>query len=102
MSTVLRLLASLEHAGLAQRRPEGKYTPGPEVVRPHGIGKQRIAVTIGDWDAELAGIPAPGLDGSGWRVGAVTLSMPVQRFWQGHERIVPAAGRALGLKFLAF
>ncbi len=32
-STALRLLASLEHARLLQRRPEGAYALGPEVVR---------------------------------------------------------------------
>ncbi|SFM82562.1 IclR family transcriptional regulator [Variovorax sp. OV329] len=36
-STVLRLLASLEHAGLVQRREDGRYTLGPQVVRLHSL-----------------------------------------------------------------
>ncbi|MEP6655959.1 MAG: IclR family transcriptional regulator, partial [Betaproteobacteria bacterium] len=178
MSTVLRLLASLEHARLVQRRPDGKYGLGPEVARLHGIytasfelealvmpalralveatgesaafhvrqaqqrlclyrvdsphplrdhtragdllpldrgaggrllqafdgakgaryddiRKQGIAVTIGDRVAELAGISAPVLDGSGRCLGAVTLSMPAQRFKKRHERIVLATARSL-------
>lgn len=36
-STVLRLLASLEHARLLQRLGDGRYALGPEVARLHGI-----------------------------------------------------------------
>src|SRR5574341_2468595 len=36
-STVLRLLASLEHAGLVQRRVDGRYALGPEVARLHAV-----------------------------------------------------------------
>ncbi|WP_309684444.1 IclR family transcriptional regulator [Polaromonas sp.] len=36
-STVLRLLASLEHARLVQRLDDGRYGLGPEVARLHGI-----------------------------------------------------------------
>lgn len=36
-STVLRLLASLEHAGLVQRREDGRYGLGPEVARLHSL-----------------------------------------------------------------
>lgn len=36
-STVLRLLASLEHAGLVQRSADGRYALGPEVARLHGV-----------------------------------------------------------------
>ena len=36
-STVLRLLASLEHAGLIQRRDDGRYALGNEVARLHAI-----------------------------------------------------------------
>jgi len=36
-STVLRLLASLEHAGLVQRRTDGQYALGPQVARLHAI-----------------------------------------------------------------
>ena len=36
-STVLRLLASLEHARLLQRRADGRYALGPELARLHGI-----------------------------------------------------------------
>lgn len=36
-STALRLLASLEHARLLQRTPEGHYGLGPEVARLHSI-----------------------------------------------------------------
>lgn len=36
-STALRLLASLEHAGLVQRSADGRYALGPEVARLHGV-----------------------------------------------------------------
>lgn len=36
-STALRLLASLEHARLLQRRPDGGYALGPEVARLHSV-----------------------------------------------------------------
>lgn len=36
-STALRLLASLEHAGLLQRRTDGRYALGSEVARLHGL-----------------------------------------------------------------
>lgn len=36
-STVLRLLASLEHGGLVQRFEDGRYGLGTEVARLHGI-----------------------------------------------------------------
>ena len=36
-STVLRLLASLEHAGLVQRRDDGRYALGAEIARLHGL-----------------------------------------------------------------
>jgi DNA-binding IclR family transcriptional regulator len=36
-STVLRLLASLEHAYFVQRQPDGRYALGPEVARLHAI-----------------------------------------------------------------
>jgi len=36
-STVLRLLASLEHGGLVQRFEDGRYGLGAEVARLHGI-----------------------------------------------------------------
>jgi DNA-binding IclR family transcriptional regulator len=36
-STVLRLLASLEHARLLLRHPDGRYSLGPEIARLHGI-----------------------------------------------------------------
>ena len=36
-STVLRLLASLEHAGWIQRLDDGRYALGGEVARLHGI-----------------------------------------------------------------
>lgn len=36
-STVLRLLASLEHARLLLRRADGRYTLGPELARLHSI-----------------------------------------------------------------
>jgi DNA-binding IclR family transcriptional regulator len=36
-STVLRLLASLEHAGLVQRRNDGSYALGSEVARLNGV-----------------------------------------------------------------
>ncbi len=36
-STVLRLLASLAHAGWVQRLDDGRYALGPEVARLHGL-----------------------------------------------------------------
>ncbi len=36
-STVLRLLASLEHARLIQRQDGGRYALGPEIARLHGL-----------------------------------------------------------------
>lgn len=36
-STVLRLLASLEHAGLIRRQEGGRYALGPEIARLHGL-----------------------------------------------------------------
>jgi DNA-binding IclR family transcriptional regulator len=36
-STTLRLIASLEHAGLLQRQDDGRYALGAEVARLHGI-----------------------------------------------------------------
>jgi DNA-binding IclR family transcriptional regulator len=36
-STVLRLLASLEHARLLLKRSDGRYTLGPEIARLNGI-----------------------------------------------------------------
>ncbi|TWG81719.1 IclR family transcriptional regulator [Cupriavidus gilardii J11] len=36
-STLLRLLASLEHAGLVARQPDGGYRLGPEIARLHAV-----------------------------------------------------------------
>jgi DNA-binding IclR family transcriptional regulator len=36
-STALRLLASLEHAGLLRRLDGGRYALGPEIARLHGV-----------------------------------------------------------------
>ncbi|WP_454689054.1 IclR family transcriptional regulator [Achromobacter aloeverae] len=36
-STVLRMMASLEHAHLVRRRPDGRYTLGPGVARLHQV-----------------------------------------------------------------
>lgn len=36
-STVLRLLASLEHGGIVQRLEHGRYTLGPEIARLHAV-----------------------------------------------------------------
>ena len=36
-STVLRLLASLEHAALIRRRDDGRYGLGPEIARLHNL-----------------------------------------------------------------
>ncbi|MDI3382199.1 IclR family transcriptional regulator [Xenophilus aerolatus] len=36
-STALRLLASLEHAGLLQRRADGRYALGAEIARLHAV-----------------------------------------------------------------
>ncbi|HZF83276.1 MAG TPA: IclR family transcriptional regulator [Burkholderiaceae bacterium] len=36
-STVLRLLASLEHAGFVQRLADGRYALGPEIARLHTL-----------------------------------------------------------------
>lgn len=45
-STALRLLASLEHAGLLQRRPDGRYALGAEIARLHGV--YAAAFSLGD------------------------------------------------------
>ncbi|MDA7418694.1 helix-turn-helix domain-containing protein [Xenophilus arseniciresistens] len=36
-STALRLLASLEHAGLLHRQPDGRYALGAEIARLHAV-----------------------------------------------------------------
>ena len=36
-STVMRLIASLEHATLIRRMPDGSYALGPEIVRLHSV-----------------------------------------------------------------
>ena len=36
-STVLRLLASLEHARLIRRQDDGRYALGSEIARLHGL-----------------------------------------------------------------
>lgn len=43
-STVLRLLASLEHAQLVQRQEDGRYTLGPTVARLHATYTQGFAL----------------------------------------------------------
>lgn len=45
-STALRLLASLEHAGLLHRRPDGRYALGAEVARLHAV--YAAAFSLGD------------------------------------------------------
>ena len=43
-STVLRLLASLEHGQLIQRRADGRFALGPEVARLHAIYRESFAL----------------------------------------------------------
>lgn len=43
-STSLRLLASLEHAQLLQRLPDGRYALGQEVARLHGVYAQSFSL----------------------------------------------------------
>lgn len=43
-STVLRLLASLEHARLLQRLADGRYALGVEVARLHGVYEQSFSL----------------------------------------------------------
>ena len=50
-STALRLLASLEHAGLVQRHADGRYALGPEVARLH-------AAYAASFSLEWAVVPA--------------------------------------------
>ena len=58
------------------------------------IRRAGVAVMSGDRDPEVAGVAAPVFDGDGALVGALTLSMPVQRLkpeWAGP--VVAAAKR---------
>ena len=43
-STVLRLLASLEHARLVQRSADGSYSLGPELARLHSVYAQTFSL----------------------------------------------------------
>jgi DNA-binding IclR family transcriptional regulator len=177
-STVLRMLASLEHAHLVARRPDGRYAlaagiarlhhayaaafsleavilpvlsglvsltqesaafhvrqnehrlclarvDSPRPVRDHlkagdllprdrGAGgrvleafsgapgalydrirQQQVAVLVGDRMPELAGVAAPVFGAEGELVGALTLTMPSERFDAGFEYPVTAAARRL-------
>ena len=50
-------------------------------------------MTRGDRVAELAGVSAPAFGAQGELVGAVTLTMPVQRLVASHSAAVQAAAR---------
>ena len=43
-STVLRMLASLEHAGLVTKKMDGKYILGPSIASLHSAYQQNIAL----------------------------------------------------------
>ncbi len=177
-STVLRLLASLVHAQLMQRLPNGRYRPGPEIARLFGIysrsfsmegvvlpalrqlvertgesaafhvrqGTRRVCLyrvdsphpvrdhiqvgdllpldrgaggqvlmafsgaegeryaqirreglvmLVGDRVPELAGISAPVFSASGELAGAVTLTMPANRYDPAHGQQVRLAARQI-------
>jgi DNA-binding IclR family transcriptional regulator len=46
-STALRLLASLEHAGLVQRHADGRYALGPEVARLNAVYASLVLARVG-------------------------------------------------------
>ncbi|ANN79487.1 IclR family transcriptional regulator [Bordetella flabilis] len=177
-STVLRLLASLEHAHLVQRQPDGCYALGAGIVRLHqiyaasfslesvimpalrqlvaqtkesaafhvqqgdrrlclhrvdsprpvrdhirvgdllplnrGAGgrvlmafsgahgplytrirREQVVVLVGDRVPELAGIAAPVFGPDGGLVGALTLTMPADRFDAAYDQPVTQAARRL-------
>jgi len=52
-STALRLLASLEHAGLLQRQDDGRWALGPELARLHGVYAASFSLEDrgGEWAA---------------------------------------------------
>jgi DNA-binding IclR family transcriptional regulator len=177
-STVLRLLASLEHAHLVQRQPDGRYALGAGIVRLHqvyaasfslesvimpalrelvaqtqesaafhvrqgdrrlclhrvdsprpvrdhirigdllpldrGAGgrilmafsgapgamyarirREQVVVLVGDRVPELAGIAAPVFGPDGKLVGAITLTMPADRFDANYDKPIMRAARKL-------
>jgi DNA-binding IclR family transcriptional regulator len=177
-STVLRLLASLEHAYLIQRQPDGRYALGGGIVRLHqvyaasfslesvimpalrelvmqtkesaafhvrqgdhriclhrvdsprpvrdhirpgdllplnrGAGgriitaysgapgpmyarirREQVVVLVGDRIPEIAGIAAPVFGASGELLGALTLTMPADRFKADYDKPVMHAARKL-------
>lgn len=180
-STVLRLLASLVHAQLMQKMPNGRYRLGPEVARLFGIystsfslegvvlpalrelvahtgesaafhvrqGTQRVCLyrvdsphpirdhiregdllplergaggqvlmafsgaqgepydkirqdgvvlVVGDRVPDLAGISAPVFGASGELVGAVTLTMPANRFAKAYGQDVMNAAQQITIR----
>lgn len=177
-STLLRLLASLQHFGFIQRMPSGVYSLGTAISRLHGvytasfgldtvvppalralvektresasfhvrqgdtrvtlfrvnspqplsdqsragdslplnrgsgghvllafsgargalherIRKDKIVALVGDRVPELAGISAPVFEAGGHLVGALTLTMPKERYTERHIPVVRAAAAAL-------
>jgi DNA-binding IclR family transcriptional regulator len=177
-STVLRLLASLEHAHLIQRQPDGRYSLGGGIVRLHqvyassfslesqvmpvlhelveqttesaafyvrqgdmrlclhrvdsprpvrdhiragdllpltrgaggrlimafsgaagdmyaSIRREQVVVLAGDRVPEIAGIAAPVFGADGGLLGALTLTMPADRFRTEYDRMVMGAARKL-------
>jgi DNA-binding IclR family transcriptional regulator len=177
-STVLRLLASLEHAHLVQRQPDGRYALGAGIVRLHqvyaasfsleavimpalrelvaltkesaafhvrqgdrrlclhrvdsprpvrdhiragdllplnrGAGgriitaysggqgamyarirHEQVAVLVGDRIPEIAGVASPVFNADGTLLGALTLTMPTDRFDADYDKPVMHAARKL-------
>lgn len=177
-STVLRLLASLEHAHLVHRQPDGRYALGAGIVRLHqiyaasfslesvimpalqelvaltkesaafhvrqgdrrlclhrvdsprpvrdhirpgdllpldrGAGgriitaysdapgalyarirQEQVVVLVGDRIPEIAGIAAPVFNPDGELLGAITLTMPADRFKADYDKPVMQAARKL-------
>lgn len=180
-STVLRLLASLQHFGMVQKLPDGAYALGPAISRLHGaytasfgldtvvppalralvdktresasfhvrqgnrrltlfrvnspqplsdqsragdsfpldrgsgghvilafsgargalydrIRADKVVALVGDRVPELAGVSAPVFEAGGVLAGALTLTMPTERYDEGHVATVRAAAAALSEK----
>ena len=62
------------------------------------IRREGAAAIVGDRSPDLAGIAAPVFKGGGEIAGAVTLTMPTNRFTAAHIEPVKAAARAISAK----
>ena len=62
------------------------------------IRREGVVAVVGDRSPELAGIAAPVFKAGGELAGAVTLTMPTNRFTSAHVEPVKQAARAISLK----